>query len=61
LTYLEDNRQAWELDAEGLYTQRQPDGTERASQVRLLVDSWGLDDGKSGRREESIPDERVSG
>ncbi|NUO39014.1 MAG: polyphosphate kinase 1 [Gemmatimonadaceae bacterium] len=60
-TYLEDNRQAWELDAEGRYTQRQPDGTERASQVRLLVDSWGLDDGKSGRREESIPDERVSG
>ena len=60
-TYLEDNRQAWELDAEGRYTQRQPDGTERASQVRLLVDSWGLDDGKPGRREESIPDERVSG
>jgi polyphosphate kinase len=40
-TYLEDNRQAWELDADGRYRQRTPDGEVRASQSRLLVDSWG--------------------
>ena len=40
-TYLEDNRQAWDLDAEGCYHQRVPDGDVRASQARLLVDSWG--------------------
>jgi polyphosphate kinase len=63
-TYLEDNRQAWDLDAEGRYTQRQPDGTERASQLRLLADSWGVDEGKPGRREDGIPeraDEWMSG
>ncbi len=41
---LEDYRQAWELDAAGTYTQRQPRGegdigTHRA----LLRDPWGLD------------------
>jgi polyphosphate kinase len=40
-TYLEDNRQAWELDANGRYRQRIPDGEVRASQARLLIDSWG--------------------
>jgi polyphosphate kinase len=40
-TYLEDNRQAWELDAEGRYHQRQPGDDARPSQARLLVDSWG--------------------
>ncbi len=38
---LEDNRQAWELDADGHYTQRVPEGVERATHVRLLADSWG--------------------
>ncbi|HET7186797.1 MAG TPA: hypothetical protein VFI52_01520, partial [Gemmatimonadaceae bacterium] len=51
-TYLEDNRQAWELDADGRYTQRVPDGEERASQARLLMDSWGFDSGLTGRRED---------
>jgi polyphosphate kinase len=63
-TYLEDNRQAWELDAEGRYTQRHAEGAERASQLRLLADSWGVDEGKPGRREEGIPeraDERMGG
>ena len=51
-TYLDDNRQAWELDADGRYAQRVPDGEERASQARLLVDSWGFDSGLTGRRED---------
>jgi len=40
-TYLDDNRQAWELSADGRYSQRVPDGEVRASQQRLLADSWG--------------------
>ena len=43
-TYLEDNRQAWELDANGRYVQRMPDGDERSSHRRLLADSWGEHD-----------------
>ena len=39
-TYLEDNRQAWDLDAGGVWTQRQPDGPVRASHERLLKNSW---------------------
>jgi polyphosphate kinase len=42
---LEDNRQAWELDADGRYTQRIPVGEVRALHTRLLVDSWGRDEG----------------
>jgi polyphosphate kinase len=63
-TYLEDNRQAWELDAEGRYAQRQPDGEERASHSRLLEDSWGLDDGTMGRRDDGLTEraaERLTG
>ena len=48
-TYLEDNRQAWELDSAGRYAQRQPDGADRASQSRLLADSWGEHDGPAAR------------
>src|SRR6476469_8418012 len=55
-TYLDDNRQAWELNADGRYTQRVPDGEERASQARLLVDSWGREDGKTGRQEDGEPE-----
>ncbi|HJU73152.1 MAG TPA: polyphosphate kinase 1 [Gemmatimonadaceae bacterium] len=45
-TYLTDNRQAWDLNADGHYTQRQPGiggeaEEERASQLRLLRDAWG--------------------
>jgi polyphosphate kinase len=41
-TYLEDDRQAWELDASGGWTQREPDGVAHASHERLLRNSWGL-------------------
>ncbi|MCY7380106.1 MAG: polyphosphate kinase 1 [Gemmatimonadaceae bacterium] len=40
-TYLEDDRQAWELSADGRYVQRVPAAEARASQARLLRDSWG--------------------
>src|SRR4051812_2797557 len=40
-TLLDDDRQAWELDATGAWTQRVPEGEERATHARLLVDSWG--------------------
>ncbi len=40
-TLLADNRQAWELDADGVWHQRMPDGAVRATHVILLRDSWG--------------------
>ena len=40
-TCLEDNRQAWELQASGTWTQRKPAGHVRSAHVRLLADSWG--------------------
>ncbi|HEX8942029.1 MAG TPA: polyphosphate kinase 1 [Gemmatimonadaceae bacterium] len=40
-TYLDDNRQAWELDADGLWVQREPEGVVRASHERLPRNSWG--------------------
>jgi polyphosphate kinase len=41
-TYLEDNRQAWELGADGVWVQREPSEAARASHERLLRNSWGL-------------------
>jgi polyphosphate kinase len=42
-TYLNDDRQSWELAADGTYSRRHPaDGIELASQSILLRDSWGL-------------------
>jgi polyphosphate kinase len=41
-TYLEDNRQAWELSADGTWSQREPDGAVRASHERLLRNSWSI-------------------
>ena len=38
---LSDNRQAWDLDQFGHWTQRTPVGAERATHRRLLRDSWG--------------------
>jgi polyphosphate kinase len=38
---LEDNRQAWDLGADGRWIQRRPQGEVRATHVRLLADSWG--------------------
>jgi polyphosphate kinase len=40
-TCLEDNRQAWDLDADGRWVQRKPRGEVRSTHVRLLGDSWG--------------------
>lgn len=52
--YLTDNRQAWDLDAEGHYKQRRPGvggeaEEERASQQRLLRDAWGRERGSEPR------------
>lgn len=41
-TYLDDNRQAWELSADGVWKQREPNGVVRASHERLLKHSWGV-------------------
>ena len=42
-TCLADNRQAWDLAADGTYTQRVPNGEPvRATHQLLLVDSWGM-------------------
>jgi polyphosphate kinase len=41
-TSLTDNREAWDLGADGTYTQRTPGGeTERATQETFLRDPWG--------------------
>lgn len=41
-TYLNDNRQAWELNADGIWTQREPDGAARPSHELLVKNSWGI-------------------
>ncbi|HEY4306659.1 MAG TPA: polyphosphate kinase 1 [Gemmatimonadaceae bacterium] len=41
-TYLEDNRQAWDLASNGTWTQREPDGAVRSSHERFLRNSWGV-------------------
>jgi polyphosphate kinase len=46
--YLADNRQAWELQPNGQWQQRQPVGIERASHGLLLVNSWGIVEGGIG-------------
>jgi polyphosphate kinase len=49
--YLEDNRQAWELSADGVYRRRTPGkAVEQASQARFMKQAWGL---KS--REKPVP------
>jgi polyphosphate kinase len=50
-TCLEDNRSAWELAADGTWTQRTPNGTVHATHDILLRESWGL----------SVQDHRPSG
>ena len=43
-TCLDDNRQAWELGADGRYTRRTPGATEvRATQQRLMKQPWGYE------------------
>lgn len=46
-TWLEDNRQAWILNADGSYKRCEPGEPEIASHKRLLRDPWGLDRGQS--------------
>jgi len=42
-TCLADNRQAWDLAADGTYRQRDPNGEPvRATDQLLLIDSWGM-------------------
>jgi len=44
ITSLEDNREAWDLAADGTYAQRMPDGSPvRATQEEFLRDPWGED------------------
>jgi len=38
---LADNRQAWDLEPDGTWRQRVPDGSVRATHTILLGDSWG--------------------
>ena len=40
-TCLEDNRQAWELDSAGNWTQRVPEGEVHATHELLVAHSWG--------------------
>jgi polyphosphate kinase len=41
--FLSDNRQAWDLAADGTWTQRRAgDEAEHASHKRLLRESWGM-------------------
>jgi polyphosphate kinase len=51
---LEDNRQAWDLGPDGLWTQRVPEGAICATHEILLRDAWGItrDDRISGRTDE---------
>ncbi len=46
--YLADNRQAWELHADGRWEQRHPGDVTRASHQLLLVNSWGIVEGGVG-------------
>ena len=41
-TCLNDNRQAWDLQSDGSYVQRQPNGEpEHSAQLMFLQNSWG--------------------
>ena len=46
--YLADNRQAWDLRADGQWRQRSPSGVTLASHELLLANSWGIVEGASG-------------
>jgi polyphosphate kinase len=46
--YLGDNRQAWDLRADGRWQQRSPTAVPRASHELLLVNSWGIVEGAAG-------------
>jgi polyphosphate kinase len=46
--YIADNRQAWELGADGRWVQRVPAGVVRPSHQLLMRNSWGIVDGATG-------------
>ncbi|HEU4996630.1 MAG TPA: polyphosphate kinase 1 [Gemmatimonadaceae bacterium] len=46
--YLEDNRQGWDLGADGRWRQREPGDFITASHELLLVNSWGIIEGATG-------------
>jgi polyphosphate kinase len=53
---LTDNRQAWDLDAEGAYTQRKPGaGPVISAHERLLTNSWGLTPAQPAGVDENPP------
>ena len=45
--YLNDNRQGWDLQPDGSYVQRTPNGEEAGSHHILMRDPWGLDRSES--------------
>lgn len=45
--YLTDNRQGWDLQPDGSYIQRTPNGEEAGSHHILMRDPWGLDRSES--------------
>lgn len=54
-TCLDDNRQAWELDAAGNWTQRVPEGEVHATHEVLMAYSWGLSSEGTSRTSVAIP------
>ena len=59
---LSDNRQAWDLAADGTYTQRQPNGEPvRATHQLLLGDSWGMVKAPEPKTEMATGVARMSG
>jgi polyphosphate kinase len=58
--YLSDNRQAWELRADGTWQQRVPSEVVRASHELLLINSWGIIDGAVGSGLWAVNDPRQS-
>src|SRR5438132_192324 len=59
---LSDNRQAWDLAADGTYAQRSPNGEPvRATHQLLLADSWGIVKPAEPRTEPAPSVARMSG
>jgi polyphosphate kinase len=58
---LSDNRQAWDLSADGGYKQRVPNGEVRATHQLLLLDPWGLIKPGEAKQEAPASVARMSG
>ena len=60
-TYLDDNRQSWDLRSDGEWVQSEPQGTVRASHELLARNSWGVPRRATGAEVE-LPDRvRIAG